>query len=60
MSAGARKEYRISFAERERRAAQMRRLNADPVFAEDRRKYASNRMKAIHAAAREAAKKEAP
>ena len=51
---GNRKEYRMTFAERQRRSERMTRMNADPVFAEARARYASRRMRAIHAAARAA------
>lgn len=47
-----RKEYRMTDAERKRRRENMQRMNSDPVFAEQRDRYASRRMKAIHAAAR--------
>jgi len=50
-----RKEYNLSFAERQRRREAMQKLNSDPVFAEARAKYASQRMKAIHALAKKAA-----
>ena len=48
----------MTFAERQRRAEQMRRLNSIPAFAEARAKYASQRMKAIHEAARQVMKAE--
>ena len=48
----ARKEYRITQAERLRRSERMREMNANPAFAEARARYASQRMKAIHYAYR--------
>ena len=42
-------------ATRERVAERMRRLNADPVFADKAQRRASLRMRRIHEAARKAA-----
>lgn len=47
------RELKLSDAERQRRRDHMSKLNADPVFAAERQKYASRRMREIHAAARE-------
>ena len=41
---------------REKQAERMRKMMADPVFAEARARYASRRMKAIHEAYRNARK----